>query len=154
MAPLPTRATMAMHFPLLNRRLGVVLGALIGLPASASAAPMHCPGQITVEQRAIQLPADLQAFDSEARHVWVNAQFSDGPPSEQAWLAPDSTHENGKSVTNIWRFTASASGTWLACGYTGTSLVAAFRLPDSVRSCEVRYDKTFSPPAATAVDCH
>jgi hypothetical protein len=42
---------------------------------------------------------------------------------------------------------------WLACDYTGTSVVAAHRVADSVRACEVRYDGDFSPPTATAIDC-
>jgi hypothetical protein len=69
---------------------------------------------------------------------------------DQAWLAPDATRKSGATFTNVWRF---GPGTWLACGYTGTSVVAAFRLPDSVRTCEVRYDAKTSPETATAIDC-
>jgi hypothetical protein len=127
--------------------------AAIGWHAPAWAAPMHCPDQIKVEQRAVQLPAGVQAFDREPQHNWTNAEFSDGPPNEQAWLAPDDTKKSGASFTNIWRFTPAKSGTWLACGYTGTSLVVVSRLPDSVRTCEVRFDANTSPPTATAVDC-
>jgi hypothetical protein len=114
---------------------------------------VRCPEQIQVEQRAVDLPPGLQAFESAARHDWVSVQFSDGSPEEQAWLAPDSTRHGGKSFTNAWRFTAAAPGIWLSCGYTGTSLVASFRLGDGVRACEVHYDGNFSPPAATAIDC-
>ena len=119
----------------------------------AHAEPVYCPKQLQVEQRAVDVPAGLQVFDSVARHQWVNVQFSDGPPAEQVWLAPDSTARSGKTFTNRWRFSPSAGGIWLACGYTGTSVVAAHRLADGVRACEVRYDGDFSPPAATAIDC-
>jgi hypothetical protein len=131
----------------------VIASVSLGLAATAWAAPVHCPEQLQVEQHAVGLPAGLHAFDSTDRHLWVNVQFSDGPPSEQAWLARDSTRTTGKSFANTWRFTGSTSGIWLACGYTGTSVVAAFRLADGIRGCDVRYDANFSPPAATAVDC-
>jgi hypothetical protein len=146
------QSTMATPFQLSNRCFGLVSGALFGLAAAGQAAPVHCPEQIKVEQRAVDLPVGLRGFDSSVRHLWVNVQFSDGSPDEQAWLAPDSTRSSGKSFINVWRFTASAS-IWLACGYTGTSMVAAFRLADGVRACEVHYDATFSPPAATSIDC-
>jgi hypothetical protein len=137
----------------LSSRLGLALAVMVGLTASAGAAPQHCPDRIRVEQRVVELPAGMRAFDSEPLHNWVNAQFSDGSPEEQAWLAPDSTRKSGASIINVWRFAPSAGGTWLACGYTGTSVVAAFRLPDTVRTCEVRYDASTAPPSATAVDC-
>jgi hypothetical protein len=136
-----------------NKCFRLILGVLSGSGAAARAAPVHCPELLKVEQRAVDLPAGLQAFDSAERHVWVNVQFSDGSPDEQAWLAPDSTRTSGKSFTNVLRFTASASGIWLACGYTGTSLVAAHRLAGGVRVCDVHYDANVSPPAATAIDC-
>jgi hypothetical protein len=132
----------------------LVFTVWFGLGATAFAEPLYCPRQIKVEQHAVDLPEGLAAFDSATHHVWVNVQFSDGSPDEQAWLAPDSTRSSGKSFTNVWRFTASASGIWLACGYTGTSVVAAHRLADGLRACEVRYDANTSPPSATAIDCH
>lgn len=142
-----------MRFPSSCRRFGALLLLLPAAGGPAAAAPQHCPETLSVEQRAVNLPTGLQAFDSETRHVWVNAQFSDGPPNEQAWLAPESSRTSGKTLTNLWRFVANQAGTWLSCGYTGTSIVASFRLPNTVGSCEVRYDTAVSPPAATTIDC-
>ena len=119
----------------------------------AWAAPVRCPAELKVEQTARDLPAHMAAFETEARHVWVNAQFSDGPPADQAWLAPDSTRKHGKSFTNTWRFTPSGPGTFISCGYSGTSLVLSVRLAPSIRSCEVRYNADAAPSVATAVDC-
>ena len=130
-----------------------VLILLIASDASLQAAPVHCPEQLKIDQKAVDLPPNMRSFDSETRHVWVNAQFSDGVPDEQAWLAPDTTHKNRKSFTNLWRLTPSASGTWLSCGYSGTSIIASFRLADGIRTCEVHYDANVSPPTATAIDC-
>jgi hypothetical protein len=139
-----------------NRQRALAFAASLAMATPASlgqAAPVHCPETLKLEQHAVDLPPGLRAFDSGGRHVWVNAQFSDGPPDEQAWLAPSDTQRRGKGFTNLWRFTRSARGIWLSCGYTGTSLLATFRLPDGVSRCEVRYDGTFSPPATTEVNC-
>src|ERR1700693_834698 len=105
---------MAMRFLSSNKSFCLALAALFAPAASGQAAPVHCPDQINVEQRAVDLPTGLQAFDAPGRHVWVNVQFSDGSPDEQAWLAPDSTRKSGKSFINVWRFTASDPGIWLA----------------------------------------
>jgi hypothetical protein len=153
MANSSTRATTARLFRSLSNRLGTALIVMVGLSVTATAAPLHCAEQLRVEQTAVDLPAGLQAFDSAVRHVWVNVLFSDGSPVQQAWLAPTRTHYSRKSFTNVWRFTPSAAGTWLACGYSGTSVVTAFRLADTVSVCEVRYDTNVSPPAATGIDC-
>jgi len=144
---------MAMRVPSSGRCLAVVTALAISAATIAHAAPEACPAQIEVEQAARQVPADYQAFDSEQQHSWVNAQFSEGPPNEQAWLAPDSTARKGKSIVNSWRFVSSAAGIWLSCGYTGTSVVISRRLPVTIRVCEVVFDTTFSPPAATRIDC-
>jgi hypothetical protein len=150
MVDMSIRATTATRFRSSSRRFGLILAVGIAAAASARAAPQRCPEGLQVEQRAVNVPSSFQVFEAEARHKWVSAQFSDGPPSEQAWLAPDSSRKSGASFISVWQL---SPGSWLACGYTGTSLVAAFRLPDSVHTCEVRYDTTFSPPAATAIDC-
>jgi hypothetical protein len=141
---------MAMRSLSLSRRIGLIIAVSTAAAVPAWAAPQHCPDALQVEQHAVAVPGSFQTFDAEAGHRWVSAQFSDGPPNEQAWLAPDTTRKNGSSFINVWRL---SPGTWLACGYTGTSLVAAIRLPDSVHKCEVRYDANVSPLAATSVDC-
>jgi len=127
--------------------------AIIACSAAAWPAELLCPAQLSVEQRAVDPPAGFQLFDPSPSHQWDNASFSDGPPEQLAWLAPDTTQRRGKSFTNVWTFGPDGNGTWLSCGYTGTSLVLSRRLPDSTRRCEVHYDATMTPPVATAVSC-
>ena len=67
-------------------------------------------------------------------------------------MARTRKHPQGREVIHR-RLAIYPAGIWLACGYTGTSMVAAFRLPDGIRSCEVHYDANFSQPAATTIDC-
>ena len=54
-------------------------------PAQANEAPDTRTGLYKVGGR-ISPPEVLHS---------VNAEFSDGPPSEQAWLAPDDTQKSG-----------------------------------------------------------
>jgi hypothetical protein len=115
--------------------------------------PPLCPERITVEQRAVDPPGGFRPLDREPSHPWTNAEFSDGPPEEMAWLAPDSTRRRGAATTNVWTFGPPGRGTWLSCAYAGTSVVLVTRLPDSVRRCEVRYDTSMSPPPAVALSC-
>ncbi len=126
---------------------------LISIAGPALAAPIQCPPTLTVTETATAVPQGMQAFDAEPKHAWTNAQFSDGPPKDQAWLAPDSSKPSGKTFTNFWSFGGSPEGTWLSCSYIGTSVLLSFRLPDATKSCTVQYDSGVTPPAATAIDC-
>jgi hypothetical protein len=117
------------------------------------AAPVQCPPELLIFQRVVDPPAGTRAFDRAPKHPWDNVSFSDGPPEEQAWLAPDSTQHNGKTIINRWRFAQSTDGVWLSCDYQGTSLSIALPLPKPVTACEVSYDNTVSPPRATSLTC-
>ena len=119
----------------------------------AVAAPVQCPPTLAVTQTATAVPPGMQALDAEPNHAWTNVQFSDGPPKEQAWLAPDSSKPSGKTFTNLWTFGGSPGGIWLSCNYVGTSTILSYRLPETTKSCSVRYDSSVTPSAATAIDC-
>ena len=123
------------------------------IPEAKAVEPL-CPPQIAVEQRVPEPPAGFKAVDRDKSHPWANAEFSDGPPEEAAWLAPDNTQRRGTMMTNVWSFGQGGDhGTWLTCAYQGTSMALAKRLPDRTRRCEVRYDTSVSPPLAKAVAC-
>jgi hypothetical protein len=69
-------------------------------------------------------------------------------------MARTRKHPQGREVIHaVWRFTPSNAGIWLACSYAGTSMVAAFGLPNGIRSCEVDHDAKSSQPAAATIDC-
>lgn len=139
--------------PAIVRPAILALTVSVCFGGSARAAPLHCPPTLKVEQRVTEVPVGLSAFDSESRHGWTNAQFSDGPPDERAWLAPDRTVRNGRSFTNVWTFGKSPAGTWLACAYDGTSMIVASRLSDGITRCEISYDSNVTPPTARSIDC-
>jgi hypothetical protein len=129
----------------------IVLVAASG--SSSAQPPLVCPAEIKVDQRAGELPAGWKTFVIPSPHRWVNVIFSDGDPSKQAELAPTRKRtEKGASI-ETWVFEPSPAGIWLSCSYTGTSLVAAQKLPDNIKSCDVEYDKRFATPVATKVTC-
>ena len=131
---------------------GKILAAML-VAGQALAAPVQCPPSLEVAQRATAVPVGMQAFDAGPMHNWTNAALSDGPPNEQAWLAPDDTSQKGLAFTNRWTFAPTPDGIWLSCRYIGTSVILSFRLPTATKACSVHYDATISPPAATAIDC-
>jgi hypothetical protein len=130
---------------------GVILAA--GLISPGHAATVQCPPELLIFQRVVDPPAGTRAFDRAPKHPWDNAEFSDGPPEEQAWLAPDGTRRDGKTVINHWQLAKSTNGVWLSCDYQGTSLSVALPLPKPVTACDVTYDNTVSPPRATSLTC-
>lgn len=139
-----------MH-PALKAISGVILTAALVSPAGA-AAP-QCPPELLIFQRAMDPPAGTRVFDRAPKHPWENVEFSDGPPEEGAWLAPDSTRHVGKGFVNHWQFSKSGGGVWLSCDYQGTSMSVALPLSKAVTSCDVTYDSDTAPPQATSFKC-
>lgn len=149
--------------PLARCRSAVALlgGAAISLwSAGASAAAPACPASLEVVEAAAAVPAGFRAFlngDPPTRTFSLPAarrldtiMFSDGPPTEMAWLAPSS---GGRSVQR-WNFTPrSGAATWLSCGYLATSVIVSLPLPAATRICQVTYDAATSPPAAIGLAC-
>jgi hypothetical protein len=131
---------------------GVILATSLLSPARA--APAQCPAELLIFQRAVDPPAGTRVFDRAPKHPWDNAEFSDGPPEEQAWLAPDSSRHDSRTLTNRWQFAKESNGIWLSCDYLGTSMTVALPLSKSVSGCEVIYDNSVTPPRATNVACH
>lgn len=127
--------------------------AFVLMAGPAFAAPVVCPAELAVTQTASGLPAGMQALDATPKHSWTGVQFSEGTPKEEVWLAPDSSKPSGKTFTNVWTFKPAAAGHWISCGYSGTSVVVFWRLPETVKTCSVKFDSGVSPPAATTIDC-
>ncbi len=126
---------------------------IVVLAGPAVAAPVQCPADLAVGQHVTTTPTGWQAFETESRHPWTNVQLSDGPPSQQAWLAPDSTRKDKTSFTNVFTLFASPSGNWLSCVYGDTNMILSARLPGKVTHCEIRYRTEVDPAMATAIDC-
>ena len=128
----------------------ILIGSHSVFPASNT--PV-CPSEIQVEQKVIGLPTDWKEADSQREHRFINIMFSEGEPSKQVILAPTQQKKGKRTLVNTWVFSPSASGYWLSCAYSGTSMIVSQRLSEKITSCEVEYDASFSVPVAKRVSC-
>jgi hypothetical protein len=119
-------------------RAALLLVAALG--AEASGPPMDCPRTLTVEQKAA-VPVGWDAAEDGLPHRLTGVNFFDGPPAERASLVYDETAATAKEWTGIWRFEANPRGFWIACSYSGTSMVISRRLPAAVKVCRVTYEQ-------------
>jgi hypothetical protein len=130
----------------------------LAAPAQAATAPA-CPATALVSETPAAVPTGFTAFINgdtpkapggpAAAHALDTIAFSDGPPTEDAWLAPTA----GGKGSQRWDFAGSGETIWLSCGYLATSVLLSAPLPTTTRSCKVIYDEATSPPTATGLTC-
>jgi hypothetical protein len=77
-------------------------------------------------------------------------QFSDGPPSEQAWLAPDRDERTWQG----WHFEPSpGKQIWFSCSYSDSKLLLSAPLPADLKYCKVTHDPAILGYPATGMAC-
>lgn len=149
--------------PVRPRALPLALGGVaisIWAPAAGAATVLDCPASIDVAEAPTTVPAGFRAFVNGAPPTAPNSgpsahrldtiMFSDGPPTQMAWLAPTA----GRKSAQRWDFSPEpGAATWLSCGYLATSVIVSLPLPAAIKSCRVTYDPVTSPPAATGFTC-
>jgi hypothetical protein len=119
-----------------------------------------CPKSIEVAETVGAIPQGFKAFANgntpsadltrSATRDLNNIQFSDGPPNEIAWLAPD----NEERTSQIWNFTPSpGKQIWFTCGYAETRLILSAPLPAEIKSCRVKRDPSTGNYSATGMTC-
>jgi hypothetical protein len=118
---------------------GLLLVAAFAAAPSPSLA--DCPRTVAVEQKPVEPPAGWSAAVDGAPHRLTGVTFFDGPPAELASLVYDDEASAGKEWTGIWHFEPNPRGFWIACSYSGTSVVLSRRLPAEVKVCRVTYEK-------------
>lgn len=131
------------------------------LSAAAVAADLpSCPKTMQVTERPGALPPGFTAYSNENPPTTdlsavmtldlEQMQFSDGPPEEQAWLAPDRDERTWQG----WHFTpSSGKQIWLSCSYTGSKLLLSAPLPANVKYCKVTHDPSMQGYPATGMTC-
>ena len=133
--------------------LAMASPASFAQPATFSA----CPQKIEVEQRIAMVPEGWEGGRATATVALVSVTIYDGPPAEKAPRKFDREDRERRDRVATWNLPTSARGYWISCGYTGTTAVISRRLPDSIRSCAVTYERkrpgASSPPAVTRIDC-
>ena len=110
----------------------------------------QCPTEIRTNQSALDAPSAWAISNEQTRYPLTTIRFSDGSPSEIAWLAPDKSSKFG---TQEWNLLPSDRGYWVTCGYGSTSIILSQRILGKIRKCTIFLDKSFSPPIATKYEC-
>jgi hypothetical protein len=110
-------------------------------PSAIAAEPAACPATVNVHQQLTAPVAGWSAVNDDALHQLAGVTFYDGPPQEKASLVYDDiTKAAGKQIAK-WTFAPRRErATWIACSYSGTSVVLAKTLPPGIASCTVTYD--------------
>ena len=119
-------------------------------------APAQCPAAISVRQQAAPVPGWEATYEPGPNHLAV-VTFFDGPPAEKASLVFDDEVKAARETRAVWRFPAGGKGIWISCGYEGTTAVLSRRLPVSVRTCTVIYERGVTSaaglPAISGIEC-
>lgn len=118
-----------------------ILLALAALTGPSSPSLVDCPRTLVVEQKPLEVPAVWSAADDSSPHRLAQVTFFDGPPAELASLKYDDAASTEKEWTGIWHFEPNPRGYWIACAYSGTSVVLSRRLPAEVGVCRVIYEQ-------------
>src|ERR1700722_1033002 len=123
---------------------GPVWIAVGGEPVSAAVALLILAAASATPPSALECPA----ISSE---TLVYVDIFDGPPENQADLAPDATMTpSADKTSNIWKLEAGADGLFVKCGYGKKpegpySRTEMIRLPDTVKTCRADF-KTGAKP--------
>jgi hypothetical protein len=136
----------------------ILIGLIFACPLSAIAATPNCPATLSVIQTPEKIPdgftvyADASAPAKMPPHAETlkleSIMFSEGPPEEQGWLAPDTTEE----LVSRWDFAAAKIDTaYFSCTYESTSLIVSRPLPAGTKSCTVQTAK--DDAAAPQLQC-
>lgn len=119
--------------------------------ADGAGGVVSCPPLVEIEQK-IATVEGWTAHDSQAPHKFYFAQFSDGPPSQQAILLYDRKLRSGKHKVLRYQFAASQEP-WLVCSYTGTNAILARRLAPGTRACNVTLDHARNFETVKRISC-
>ena len=139
--------------------LPLLLVAALAGPCLAANAP-SCPMTLEVSQKPAAIPDGFKAYVdgnppttdlAAAGKVELNKiAFSDGPPTEIGWLAPD----RDERTYQVFTFSGSKeTPVWLTCGYSNTSIIVSMPLPLEIKSCKVTHDPALLDYPATGMTC-
>jgi len=153
----PADRTQAMIRP--TKQIFLIAALFSAGPGMAADGP-SCPMTLQVAEKPAAIPEGFKAFTSTtppsedlsaATKVALNQiMFSDGPPNEIAWLAPD----RDERKYQVYAFSASAGKqTWLSCGYSNTGIMISMPLPADIKSCKVMHDPSVQGYPATGMTC-
>jgi hypothetical protein len=113
---------------------------LVFAAVMAGAEDVRCPAVISTSQTLTQTVPGWTGQMDGTPNILASVTLYDGPPKEQASLAPDENRLKGKLMAT-WDLAPNPGREyWLACGYSGTRVTLARPLAKDLRSCTVTYD--------------
>ena len=87
-------------------------------------------------------PQDWEAGFSDLKPQIAMVTFFDGPPAERASLKYDSELKLRGGWVATWTLAANTRGYWIQCAYENTTVVLSKKLPESVKTCAVTYERS------------
>lgn len=114
-------------------------------PDGAGAEEVSCPRQISPSVIAINnVPPPWTGSLSDHPLELTGVNFSDGPPSEMAFLKEEYSHEDQKSLVSkqsFYRYPSQKGAYWLTCEYGAQAVSLSKEIPRGINECTVSYDK-------------
>ena len=93
-----------------------------------------------MEQRAAAVPEGCEA-QSAVKPQLAFVTFFDSPPDERVSLKYSSEGKRKGGWIATWALAANSRGYWIQCGYDNTTTVLSRRLPATVTTCKVTYER-------------
>jgi hypothetical protein len=118
----------------------VAVACAIVAPPLASA-QTTCPASIAVEQKAAAPGPDWAVSYAPFKSEIAGVTIFEGPPAEQASLAPDDEKKTKDALVQTWKLPKSDRGYWLQCSYANTTAQISRRMPAGVTRCDVGYER-------------
>ena len=140
---------LALAFPFVLFPVVTASAAQPKKPASEPPGPSLCPAEVNVEQRVTNPPQGWEPSLSDLKSQLAMVTFFDGPPVERASLKYDSELKQKGNWVGTWTLAPNSRGYWIQCAYDNTTAVLSKRLPDTVKTCAVTYER--STKAANAL---
>ena len=109
----------------------------IALADGQARAATTCPATLNVDQHATTPSSDWTLSYSATPPSLEMVTFFDGPPSDNASLAPDNEKSIGGEIDQTWKLPKSERGYWMQCAYSNTSAVVSRKLPAGDLRCEI-----------------
>jgi hypothetical protein len=130
-------------------RFLLAASSIAWLLTDANAETFNCPAYIAASSaNVVEVPPSWKVNGQSNKLKVVSAGFSDGQPSELAYLKPYETRRKGGSTVAIWKFEGLyPKGKWLSCDYEGGLVSLTREMPTGISECVVIYEKPRSGSA-------
>ncbi len=133
------------------------LSSVLFCSTTRAAEPVSCPDTISVHQELAAPVGDWKSIVDDAPIRLAGVTFYDGAPEKKISLVNDSSSKNGSKQIAVWHFQPDAKREiWIACSYSGTSVVLATPLPAATTACLVTYEtrqRIAGLPAIEKISC-